>query len=348
MIRRICSPIRRLGVLPTVLVTILVMNSIFFIFLTSLSSTPKARASNPTSLSTYSANDIPAAVNYTHTFPEVPPVQESLIHFVHSPKIICNKSDTPDILIVVHSYVENSGHRNVLRKTLGKRDNYDGLSTRLVFVTGKGSSKVVSEKLGEESALYGDLLTISVIDMYTRMVYKAIGWMKWVSSSCRMVKHIIKMDDDTFLHMFQLAKLYRTCPSLKPDPICNRMSCLLWKNFRPHRSGKYSLSISEYSRKSFPQFCPGVAIFIPGPLVERLLEASRNIQFLWLDDVYVTGLLMEYLGEDHYNFGHKMVDTTVKDYKSIASGKMYVGHFNKDVMNGVYEKQWKEIQAKYS
>lgn len=285
--------------------------------------------------------------NYTLKFPEVPPIQENLITYIHTPTKFCNNSASPNVLIVVHSSVSNFGNREIFRRTLGKYSKYNGLETRLVFVTGHSSSQSHMLNLEREASIHGDILTIAVPDKYTLLVYKTVGWMKWLVTSCKDVGNIIKIDDDTFLNMFKVSELFLTCSHIsseKPHPVCNNMSCFLWRTFKPHRKGKYSLSVSEYSRDRFPPFCPGLAILIPGSLVPRLLEATKYVQFLWLDDVYLTGLLMEYLGESHHNFGDKMMDPMQQMYASLDSGKVFVAHFKNDVKNGIYEKHWKAIE----
>lgn len=358
LFRSMFSSLRRSSVPVLIIVVLLFFNSIFILSLRSheVTATTKALLKNntttvkdfPTEKADSAENQEPLMV--TVGFPEVPPIQENMIKFIHEPSKFCHNSTSPQILIVVHSSVDNFKNREILRRTLGKYDKYNGLETRVMFVTGRSNSKALMLKLNNETSTHGDILTISVVDKYTRLVYKAVGWMKWVVSACEDIQNVVKIDDDTFLHMFKLSEMFTTCQnnSKAPEPICSKMSCLLWKNFQPHRKGKYSLSLSEYSSKSFPPFCPGVAIFIPGGLVSRLLEASRHVQFLWLDDVYLTGLLMNYLGESHYNFGHKITNTLLKNYKRLDVGKMFVGHFKNDVINGVYEKHWKVIETKAS
>lgn len=60
--------------------------------------------------------------------------------------------------------------------------------------------------------------------------------------------------------------------------------------------GKWSLSNEEWPWSTFPSYFLGGSTVITGSAVSPLLEAARTVPFLWIDDVYLSGLLAEKAG----------------------------------------------------
>ncbi|KAK8733977.1 hypothetical protein OTU49_006278, partial [Cherax quadricarinatus] len=59
----------------------------------------------------------------------------------------------------------------------------------------------------------------------------------------------------------------------------------------PHRRGKWSLAIEEYPENIFPPFVLGPAYIVGAHAVRRLLKYVAQTPFLWLEDVFTTGLV---------------------------------------------------------
>ena len=70
----------------------------------------------------------------------------------------------------------------------------------------------------------------------------------------------------------------------------------VWNNPRVERSGKNAVSCLEFGEEYFPSFCAGLTYFLTVKAVKNLVRAklsSDEKTFLWLDDVFITGILSE-------------------------------------------------------
>jgi len=57
--------------------------------------------------------------------------------------------------------------------------------------------------------------------------------------------------------------------------------------------GKWSVTTDEWPWSIFPFYVSGGSILITGNAVTPVLEAARVVPFLWIEDVYLNGLLTE-------------------------------------------------------
>ena len=63
----------------------------------------------------------------------------------------------------------------------------------------------------------------------------------------------------------------------------------VWFEPGVERSGKNAVSFESYPKDFFPSFCGGLAYFMTMLAVRKLVEHIKGSDFLWLDDVYITG-----------------------------------------------------------
>ena len=63
----------------------------------------------------------------------------------------------------------------------------------------------------------------------------------------------------------------------------------VWFEPGVERSGKNAVSFESYPEDFFPSFCGGLAYFMTMLAVRKLVEHIKGSDFLWLDDVYITG-----------------------------------------------------------
>ncbi|KAK3862386.1 hypothetical protein Pcinc_031754 [Petrolisthes cinctipes] len=71
--------------------------------------------------------------------------------------------------------------------------------------------------------------------------------------------------------------------------------CRIWDKTVVIRdnSSKWFVSSSEFDREIFPTYCSGSAYLYTRGAATALLKASTKSNLLWLDDVYITGVLAE-------------------------------------------------------
>jgi hypothetical protein len=80
-------------------------------------------------------------------------------------------------------------------------------------------------------------------------------------------------------------------------PTAGLIICLLWKNPPVARRGKWAVTKTEFADATYPSYCSGVGFImtpdVPGRLLRQAVDASPpNEPPFWIDDAYLTGLLV--------------------------------------------------------
>jgi len=68
---------------------------------------------------------------------------------------------------------------------------------------------------------------------------------------------------------------------------------------RAHRSGKWKLTTQEFPFVFYPPYESGSAYVITGDLIHELFVTAEYVPHIFVDDVYVTGILGRILGVNH-------------------------------------------------
>jgi len=81
----------------------------------------------------------------------------------------------------------------------------------------------------------------------------------------------------------------------------------------------------------YPQYCAGIGYIVSQPVIPLLYNASRSTPFFWIDDVYVTGLLVKKLTTkiDFVNVRNRFTaawNTVIENYNSTNPLEYYFGH----------------------
>ncbi|XP_047476434.1 beta-1,3-galactosyltransferase 5-like [Penaeus chinensis] len=139
------------------------------------------------------------------------------------------------------------------------------------------------------------LHTGDYVDSYRKLSFKALASLSWITQHCQDVPWTLHTDDDVFIDVFLMLEYLH---EEKPECFfCN----VMWSQVM--RTGKWAVAREEFPSDEYPAFCSGHVWVLPTPLLPRLLEASKSAPFLWVDDVYVTGVLAQYAGIKHLGIG---------------------------------------------
>ena len=67
----------------------------------------------------------------------------------------------------------------------------------------------------------------------------------------------------------------------------------VWQDPEVERYGKNAVSVEEFKDDHFPSFCAGLTYFLTMSAIRSIVNTSmmHKTDFLWLDDVYITGIL---------------------------------------------------------
>lgn len=260
--------------------------------------------------------------------PLLPPVPEdSLPHaasttlldmddfeLVHEAEAACRPSRL-FFVFLVHSRPDHFRHRQAIRATWGgARDLGDGWAARTVFLLGRGrggdSEGVAGDSPGfdvegvvaREAARHGDLVVGSFVDHYHNLTYKHVMGLRWAARRCSHAIFLVKADDDAFIDVPALRALLGRTFSLPPPRrtlACNALPA----GTQPQRAGKWAVSRDAYPWPEYPRYCAGLAYVVTPTVADLLARVAQAgvAPRVWVDDVWVTGLLAEALDlRPHY------------------------------------------------
>lgn len=221
------------------------------------------------------------------------PPQRSKIFTVDEPDF-CHRNHDLNIITYVHSAINETAKRKVTRETWAKAGEFDStVKTALVFMVGLAKTKEEKKILLEESQLYHDIVQGNYIDTYHMLSYKALASLEWVASHCSHVPWTLHTDDDVLIDFFLLTRLLKKFADKKS------FLCYTWDNSNVRRKGRWHVGPEEYPETKYPPYCAGAVWVVATPLIHQLLHAIDNAPFLWVDDVYITGILAKAAGIGH-------------------------------------------------
>ena len=196
------------------------------------------------------------------------------------------------LLIMVFTAPAHFDKRKVIRKTWASDPS---MKTRwkTVFLLGQAAGdNVQSEYLEAEGMMHKDLIRGAQKDDYYNLTLKTQMGLEWASKYCAF-EFLLKADDDVFINPYKLMDYLK-----KPDtPKTKLYTGQCWHGAIPMRGGKYGVSLEEYNKTKYPDFCPGPAYLLSSDLVHKLVEMfDVSKKPFKLEDVYI-GMLIEKMGD---------------------------------------------------
>ncbi|KAL1471291.1 hypothetical protein MTO96_023746 [Rhipicephalus appendiculatus] len=213
--------------------------------------------------------------------------------------------DDVTLLVVVHSAAANFAERDVIRSTWGAA-RLSNLTLRVVFMLARRpDDPELEDKMARENLRYGDTVQGNFVDSYRNLTYKHVMALRWASTRCASVARVLKMDDDIFVHVFQLAAILdkaSATPSKRKVILC-----YVQKQMPISRSegSKWKVTESEYPGSFFEDYCSGWAYLADMAAVRAMVTEAQYRPYFWVDDVHVTGTLARMGGVSLSRINHK-------------------------------------------
>ncbi|XP_045109656.1 beta-1,3-galactosyltransferase 5-like isoform X2 [Portunus trituberculatus] len=206
---------------------------------------------------------------------------------------VCNES-APFILAAVITAVENFERRAWVRSTWASPEFYQYTGIKAVFVVGSPNNETLQESLDDEIDKYEDIIQTDFVDTYRNLTYKTISWLSWVKNWCPGTPFIAKIDDDVVVNPFNL-RLYLNEYLLR-DPSPKRIHGRARFRSKPMRTSKWAVTKEEYPLEHYPPIVLGSAYIVDRNAVDVLLAYVPYVPMLWLEDVFLTGLVAKRAG----------------------------------------------------
>ena len=197
-------------------------------------------------------------------------------------------------ILIVTSYAGDVETRSAIRRSFPAKTLLK-FGVRRVFLLAlidekKNYNQVSQAAIEDENRRFGDIIQGNFIEDYRNLTYKHIMGLQWASNHCQQAKYIIKMDHDIIFDFYRLNFLLKKLPRDK-----YLLAGYVMTHMKPIResTNKWYVSMKEYSRSNYPNFLSGW-FYITNPKVAKLLcSLSNKINYFWIDDLFVTGLIVE-------------------------------------------------------
>lgn len=203
----------------------------------------------------------------------------------------CNGTNNILAVILVTSYFGDVETRSAMRRAFSKED-LEQFNLRRVFMLASAPEDAYTKQNAviNEAQKFDDIIQGNFHEAYRNLTYKHMMGLKWAGKYCAHAKYVIKMDDDIIVNLRKLTTLLLNL-KLPKYPIAG----YILKNMSPIREpvNKWYVTVNEYDKINYPPFVSGW-FYITTPEVCTLLqEHSTKEPYFWIDDVYVTGILIE-------------------------------------------------------
>ncbi|KAJ0001767.1 hypothetical protein NQD34_001563 [Periophthalmus magnuspinnatus] len=217
-----------------------------------------------------------------------------LVEYPHKYNFIINQPTKceelkPFLVLVVPVAPQNIEDRKIIRDTWGAREVLSNKNVTLFFLLGLG--EINENELLEESKHHKDIIQSDFVDCYKNLTIKTMVMLEWLDTYCHQASYAMKIDSDMFLNVPKLIEM------LEHAPKTNYLSGLVeWAaSVHRHTTSKWFVPFEIFSRTTFPPYALGLGYVLSLNLPKKLLEASREVKALYIEDVYL-GMCMHHLG----------------------------------------------------
>jgi hypothetical protein len=150
--------------------------------------------------------------------PEFGPVINDVLSFKYPISVSpCRKKVTVDrtIFVIINSAPANFRKRKMIRQTW-RNHLKDAHEERLLgvagfaFILGLAEDQETQNQIEKEAKTYGDIIQIGIPDFYRNMSVKVAGLFNWLYRFCAKVEFVVKVDDDVYVNVRNLARFVQT------------------------------------------------------------------------------------------------------------------------------------------
>ena len=235
-------------------------------------------------------------------------------------------TSSPDAIVFVISKSSNFESRSAVRRTWGNlahaasSNNFPGLQVRLVFLIDIDESRLKSVEL--EQKLFHDIIQVHLPQHYTLSTYRDMALLHWTETFCPRVKLTIKTDDDVFLNTYLLLNVIKAILANttkdRPSTACSAShphgriygvvilygQVVRYSNDPVLEGARYIVTDDEYPCRKYPHYVSGFGYMIDHHARAKLLcTFYRDPKPFYMSDVYVTGILPEYISIPRVHLG---------------------------------------------
>ncbi|KAL8610504.1 hypothetical protein ACOMHN_060424 [Nucella lapillus] len=205
---------------------------------------------------------------------------------------VCGESSGgPFLLAAIPSVVRHIHQRRAIRQTWGS------------VAYGKTGSRTREEEevLRAESLTYGDIVQADFEDSYGTLSLKTLTMLRWMTIHCPLAKHLLKVDEDTFVNIPLLLRLLATLTSHNTRYVIGFIYTS--QPSKVLRHGKWAVAPPLYPAPYYPYYTVGHSYVISGACVRDVTSAYRHFRLLAIEDAFFTGIIAKTLNITRLNCG---------------------------------------------
>ncbi|KAI7812935.1 beta-1,3-galactosyltransferase 2 [Triplophysa rosa] len=222
-------------------------------------------------------------------------ISPSSYRYILNQPDLCEKK-RPYLVLMIPVTLRETEARTAIRKTWGHESLTSGVTILSFFVLGQPvqNNPTLQLQLERESKEYWDIIQMDFVDTYQNLTIKTIMIMNWIAKYCQRAQYAMKIDADTFLNVPYLVNYLHAKGESSRE---NYITGSVIRDGHPKRNSlsKWFLSEDIYPDTSYPTYVSGAAYVFSTDLALKIYLASRFVQPVPLEDVYV-GLCLRVLG----------------------------------------------------
>ena len=209
-----------------------------------------------------------------------------LHHYAIHPGNICKQSTF--LVIAVISQPGGIRVRQAIRNTWGSLAAKEH-GVHFFFVLGRIKDDVVQNRLTAEAEEFQDILQSNqFVDAYQTSTVKTLSLFQWCAGFCAMSRYVLRVDDDVWLNVPDFLRFLqqnlnnsRALGYIVRGAVVNRIP-----------GHKHYVPREEYMPDEYPAYLSGAIFAVPTTYLPALISESHVHNSIFLDDVFVTGILM--------------------------------------------------------
>lgn len=216
---------------------------------------------------------------------------KTTVYFLRENSDTCkNNGSALLLIIIVHSSFANFSAREAIRNTWGRFAVKNG--GKLLFLIGISESRALQKKVAKENAAFGDIVQSSFIDSYYNLTLKTMAMINWACKHCSKAKYLLKVDDDVLVNMPRLLSYVKE-KTLKRSIIGKvvKKAPLVRK-----KVSKYFIPPETFNASFYPDYSLGGSYLVSGDSVCSLAERALQLKPIYLEDVFLTGIVAGSIG----------------------------------------------------
>ncbi|KAK4469876.1 hypothetical protein MN116_007384 [Schistosoma mekongi] len=294
-------------------------------------------------------NDIRKVFNLCAKHKEALPIPIENSDFIYDQPGFCFKQSNLWILITVHTHPSHRQKRDLIRGTWGSLSRVNNRKIAVLFFMGLSNNLTEQKMIEEEERIHSDIVQRAFLEHYTNMTRKHITIMEWISKGyCNNVQFLVKVDDDTFVDIFHLTTYLESKQTqLNGTFYCSATSNVKVKRPNSVKNFKWQITDKEYPENVFPTYCEGFGYVMDMKLAPSIYWCSMFRRSIWIDDVYVTGILAQTLGIPRIPFqnGHGYFNLKSAKEEGLLSDSIFLISFYNEFLPLTVQDLWREAVA---